>query len=333
MPEAPTPYPREMGTLVSETDVPNIIASEGNVRPSPGEVSDHPLQRYPADVETRMIEDENKEKNRISEKENKSCPVVYSDDELERVHALCEGLRSIGEYEAFRTARQENRLSDYDIHMLVICGALYSFEEPRSRSPKPAGWRTEMFDFMRFLKAHKSFAIYSHYLDRWDAWGDLGLYVDELGIDMEAFLQFFWGLDEVTAEDQFEYGWSMVKKPLGISETDRALASAIEDPLFPAFTKKGALILKNRFFNYAYHLGCLCGGIDDGLIILPVEYLSDMLRCSQGSISMYRASALREGFITEVIPYSQAKHKATRFSVDTDKMRIAAEKTTEQQAA
>ena len=185
---------------------------------------------------------------------------------------------------------------------------------------------------MRILKAHRWYAEFSEYHRAWEALATLRCSLEALGISTEEFVHYFWGLDELTAEDEFEYGWPMIHQPAGESAIDQALSSAINDPLFPDIDVKGKVNRRHRFFNFVYYLGRLCADSGDGSVFLPVERLAAILQCSESAISIYRALATRNGFITEEEPYSVSSHKATKFSVHLEAMQRAAALRRNQQA-
>jgi hypothetical protein len=145
----------------------------------------------------------------------------------------------------------------------------------------------------RFERARKAQASTGE--DAWDA------------LDLET--------DSGDVRGEFVAAWDSIRVPAGQTLWEAAEQNARNDPYIPENRAKNAKYVV--FVSIAAHLQRALPPGEN--IALPVGKLATILKVSEKMVSQYRAWAVTDELLKEVVPYSREKKRATRFRFALEK--------------
>lgn len=124
---------------------------------------------------------------------------------------------------------------------------------------------------------------------------------------------------------EFVCNWNAVRFRDGETPLGNAVAMADTHPLMPARASKS----KDRLIGYARFIsiaGWLQVAMGNCEILLPVDTLAPILGVSAMTVTRYRQTAIRDGYLKVVQEHSHPKRRATEFLFDVTRFSVLHEK-------
>ena len=272
-------------------------------------------------------EDQEQRKARTQEERNEKNlnsivdSLTEADSDVRALYKLLDD-RQIMEW--FTDIIRERRLGDIPPEIVVLLAGFYCRETPSEKYGPDWPWEpdtyffsTACFPMCRILRAHPAFAT----LTETEAWElAMSLLEGTLSIDPSEFCGFCFSQYLDDAENDFCYAFPRVKYSAGYSPLDDAFALAEKDPLFPDKHKNGEVKRFYRMLNAVFHLNRLNAKNGKDTICLPVETLPRYLNTVPTNVTKLRKRAEHAEYIVEVVPSNRAKHVASEFRVNENKI-------------
>ena len=217
-------------------------------------------------------------------------------------------------YQEFMTIVSVPGYIEMNFCELIKLAAKYQIGVTFERSDEMECWESYLWEFMRILKRHQSFAQ----LSDCQAWALVEDCISSEFGDPDEFWDQFGGANDFFAEDaeeQFLSAWDAINVPLGPSPLESAEYEARRNPALSEARGLPEGKRYSRFINMAYHLQIAVG---EGEILLPQQPIAEMFDVTQMSVSRMIHRGIKEGLIEKIGEHNWTSGLAARYRVNTD---------------